>query len=145
MKEEVLILSQLTKTKLEKAGVIVVYFFGSRASENYFAFSDYDIGIVIDEKFMAADNLREFYNKVYDILSSEIPDTFDGPKLDVSFLQKVNPILAMKAIREGKILYESSSKLRADFEEEIFKRYDDYRMLQREYEEANFLAFDKTR
>jgi len=142
MSNEDFILSSLTRTKLKSAGVNVVYFFGSRASENYFDFSDFDIGIVIDEKLLAESNLRELYNTLYDILTSEIPDEPDGPKLDISFLQKANPLLAMKAIREVKILYESSIRLRADFEETIINKYDDYRMLQKEYEEATFRAFE---
>lgn len=144
MNNENITLSSSTRSKLKKAGVIAVYFFGSRVSGNYFPFSDFDIGIVMEEKLLAGVSAIKLYNKIYDILSCEISDEIEGPKLDISFLQKANPVLAMKAIQEGEILFESSGKLRADFEEEIFKKYDDYRMLQHEYEEANMRSFDNT-
>lgn len=142
MKNELLTLSSSIRHKLKQAGVAVVYFFGSRASGNYFPFSDTDIGIVLNEEQLATGITSKLYNLVYDILSSMITDEIDGPRLDIAFLQSANPVLAMKAITEGKILFESSGKLRADFEEAIFRRYDDYRRLRREYEEANIRAFE---
>lgn len=150
MSQDTFTLSTKTQRELKKAGVAVVYFFGSRASGNYLAFSDFDIGIVMEKKQINASKVGKLYNIIYDILSSEIPDehtVFDNfvesPKLDITFLQRANPVIAMKAIRQGKILFESSGKLRADFEEEIFKKYDDYSTIQREYEEANIQAFEK--
>ena len=144
MNNENITLSTSTGRKLKKAGVVAVYFFGSRVSRNYFPFSDFDIGIVMEEKLLAGVSSIKLHNKIYDILSCEIPDKAEGPKLDISFLRNANPVLAMKAIREGKILFESNGKLRADFEEEILKKYDDYHMLQHEYEEANMRSFDNT-
>lgn len=149
MNYETFTLSSSTQRRLKKAGVVAVYFFGSRASGNYFPFSDLDVGIVVEEKRLTAGNVNKLYNIVHDILSSGIPDEpaltdqfVNSPKLDIAFLQKANPVLAMKAIREGKILFESDSKLRAEFEETIIKKYDDYSTLQREYEEANIRTFE---
>ena len=137
-----IILTSAAKRKLKDAGVAVVYFFGSRAAKTNFTFSDIDIGIVLEKDLLKSGNIQKIYNCIYDILSSEILHELNAPKLDISFLQKSNPILAMKAIQEGKILFESSGKLRADFEEATFIRYDDYSMLQREYEDANLKAFE---
>lgn len=150
MNQDTFTLSTKTQRELKKAGVALVYFFGSRASGNYFPFSDFDIGIVMKKKRINTGKVGKLYNMIYDILSSEILDEpavldnfVESPKLDIAFLQRANPVIAMKAIRQGKILFESSGKLRADFEEEIFKKYDDYSTIQREYEEANIKAFEK--
>jgi predicted nucleotidyltransferase len=135
-------LSASTKEKLKDAGVAVVYFFGSRATDHHLSFSDIDIGIVMDDTGKIHDTNVTLYERIYDIISTDIPDAFNGPKLDISFLQKANPALAMKAIHEGEILFESSAVIRADFEELTFRLYNDYLKLQREYQEANLKAFE---
>jgi len=135
-------LSASTKEKLKEAGVAVVYFFGSRTSGSHFSFSDIDIGIVMENTDRFRGKNSNLYTEIYDIISTDLPDFIDGPKLDIAFLQKANPALAMKAIHEGEILFESSPLIRADFEELTFKLYNDYLKLQREYQEANIKAFE---
>ena len=41
------------------------------------------------------------------------------------------------------VLFEINPEFRADYEAEVIKRYDDYRFIQQEYEEATFVAFVK--
>lgn len=135
-------LSASTKEKLKDAGVAVVYFFGSRTSGHHLSLSDIDIGIVMENSNRFRDKNSKLYTEIYDIISSDIPDYIDGPKLDISFLQKANPALAMKAIHEGEILFESRPFMRAEFEELTFKLYNDYLKLKREYEDANLKAFE---
>lgn len=137
-------LSMDTKEKLGRAGVAVVYYFGSRASGAVSFFSDIDIGIVMEHKWLVKQDIGKLHIAIYDILSSDIPDTLDGPKLDLSFLQIANPALGMKAVRDGVVLFESNSHLRCDFEEYIFRMYNDYLKLHREFEEATFQAFTQT-
>ncbi|MBI5470344.1 hypothetical protein HY968_03460 [Candidatus Kaiserbacteria bacterium] len=64
-----------------------------------------------------------------------------GPKLDIALLQRANAKLQMDAIQYGSVLFESDPRTRADYEESVIKRYDDYRYLEREYEDATFVAF----
>lgn len=135
-------LSESTKKKLKEIGVAVVYFFGSRASGDNLDFSDIDIGIVFEDIKLLEDNNKKIYLDIYDVLTIDIPDMIDGPKIDISFLQKANPALAMKAMQEGKILFESNATVRADFEELTFRLYNDYKKLQHEYEDANIRAFE---
>jgi len=135
-------LSESTGKKLKEIGVAVVYFFGSRAAGDNLDFSDIDIGVVMKNTELLEDNDKKIYLDIYDVLTNDIPDMIDGPKIDISFLQKANPALAMKAIREGKILFESNATLRADFEELTFRLYNDYKKLQYEYEDANLRAFE---
>ncbi len=141
MSQAILWLTAETKEKLRMEGVVAVYFFGSGATGNSGPFSDTDIGIVLDEIRARHVNIADIHPIIYDILSSDIPDTPGGVRLDISFLQKSNPALAMKAIRDGIILYESNATKRVDFEESIIHRYNDYLKLQREYEDATLQAF----
>lgn len=137
-------LSESTRNKLKEIGVAVVYFFGSRASGDNLVFSDIDIGIVLEDIKLLEDNNKKIYLDIYDVLTIDIPDMIEGPKIDISFLQKANPALAMKAMQEGKILFESDATLRADFEELTFRLYNDYKKLQYEYEDANLKAFEES-
>ncbi len=137
-------LSSETKEKLARAGVAVVYYFGSRVSGTGSFISDIDIGIVMEDKQLVQRDIGKLHLVIYDILSSDIPDKPDGPKLDLSFLQKANPALGMKAIRDGVVLFESDPRLRCDFEEYMFRMYNDYLKLQSEFEEATFRAFTQT-
>jgi len=142
MSSKAVALSLAAQRKLKKAGVAVVYAFGSRVMGTSLPFSDLDIGLVMEDKQLFKISFGKLYTIVYGILSSDNPEEPDGPKLDIAFLQRANAALAVKAIQEGVILFESNAKLRADFEESVLHRYDDYRMLQYEYEEANIRAFE---
>jgi len=135
-------LSESTRKKLKEIGVAVVYFFGSRVSGDNLVFSDIDIGVVLEDIKLLEDNKKKIYIDIYDVLTIDIPDMIDGPKIDISFLQKANPALAMKAMQEGKILFETNATVRADFEELTFRLYNDYKKLQHEYEDANIRAFE---
>lgn len=132
-------LTQKNKEKLAALGVGVLYLFGSRARGIAVEKSDYDIGVVF-ENYEKADTM-ERYNAVYNILSGIFPDRIDDPKLDISFLQEANAALQMSAILHGKVIFENDSRFRADYEESVLKQYDDYRYLQKEYENATFAAF----
>jgi len=136
-------LSKNTKEKLKQLGVVAVYFFGSRVSKTHLPFSDIDLGIVVDNPKKRLDSKLGYFSKVYKAVTDDIPDGFDGVKLDISFLQKASPALGMKAVQEGELIMDSFPGIRADFEENILKRYNDYLPLKREYEEANIKAFSK--
>lgn len=129
--------------RLAKLGIGILYLFGSRARDVAYKKSDYDIGIVfIDQKKI--DSGIEQFSNIYNILTNVFPDTIDGPKLDISFLQKTNAALQMNAICHGIVLFENNPVFRVNYEEGVLKKYDDYRFLQNEYKEATFSAFCKT-
>lgn len=124
-------------------GVNVLYLFGSRAKDIANEKSDYDIGVVFINPNKTNSEMEQF-SKLYDILANIFPDTINGPKLDISFLQKANAALQMNAIHNGIVLFENNPVFRANYEESVLRKYDDYRSLQKEYEEATFSAFRKT-
>ena len=131
-------LNTKTKQSLARMCVIAVYAFGSRVQNTAHAGSDLDLGIVVKNPQRAFNDFLEFNHRIYSVLSEVFPDNL---KLDISYLQTANPALGMAAVRYGRVIFETDPRLRADFEEELFKRYLEYQPLQRAYEEANFAAF----
>jgi len=127
------------KEKLAHLGVAVLYLHGSRARGVARDNSDYDVGVVFVDPQKAYGT--EVYLALYEVLSAIFPDAQSGPKLDIALLQRANAKLQLDAITYGIVFFESDSRLRADYEEAVIKRYDDYRFLEREYREANMAAF----
>ena len=129
------------KQELLRLGVGVLYLYGSRAHGVARDDSDYDIGVVfVDSR--GADLDLDCYSELYSALSEVFPDMLSGPKLDITILQRANAKLQLDAIQYGSVVFESDARVRADYEEYVIKRYDDYRFLEREYEDATFSAFD---
>jgi predicted nucleotidyltransferase len=137
-------LSKRTKKELEKLGVGVVYLFGSQAQKVALERSDFDIGLVFFNFKQAFKRELGLYSKVYEVLTGDFPDKIEGPRLDISFLQRANPALAMAALQYGRIIFEKDPKFRADFEEQALKNYINYLPIKRAYEEANLRAFDQS-
>ncbi|MEK7126039.1 MAG: nucleotidyltransferase domain-containing protein [Patescibacteria group bacterium] len=125
---------------LRALGVEVVYLFGSRTLGAANDASDYDVGIVFRDPATIADRQLETYQTLYSIVSEYLPDQFGGAHPDLSFLQFANAALEMSAI-DGVVLFEADPRSRLAYEEEVIKRYDDYRHLRNVYEEATFAAF----
>lgn len=136
-----MVLSEITKLKLKSIGAKVVYLFGSRAIGTALEKSDHDLGVVFFDAKKALVDDPSLFTDVYEILSNDFPDEIKGPKLDISFLQRANAALEMSAILEGVVLFEDDPVFRADYEESVIKRYDDYQSLRKEFEEATFAAF----
>ena len=125
---------------LRAMGVEVVYLFGSRTRGTAHDTSDYDVGVVFKDPATIAGRQLETYQALHAILSEYLPDRLDGAHPDLSFLQFANAALEMSAI-DGVVLFEIDPKFRLAYEEDVIKRYDDYRYLRNVYEEATFAAF----
>ena len=125
---------------LRTLGVEVVYLFGSRTLGAAHDASDYDVGVVFRDPKTIAGNQLETYQALYAILSEYLPDLPDGQHPDLSLLQFANAALEMSAI-DGVVLFEVDAKFRLAYEEDVIKRYDEYRHLRNVYEEATFAAF----
>lgn len=136
-------LSENTKTKLKELGVGIIYLFGSRAVGIALDKSDYDLGVVFINPKVLSNSPSKNHLTLYDVLSSDFPDMLEGPHLDISFLQDSNPALEMAAVRYGRVLFQASPSFRADYEEGVIRRSDDYLSLKKEYEQATFSAFKR--
>lgn len=132
-------LTEDQKKVLSSLQVAALYLYGSRVRGVARERSDYDVGVVFVDP-ADADSMEK-YLSLYDVLSGIFPDSISGPKLDIALLQRANAKLQLDAIDHGVVIFEGDARARADYEEYVLKQYDDYRFLQKEYEEANLAAF----
>lgn len=128
---------------LRALGVEIVYLFGSRTLGAAHDASDYDVGVVFRDPTVIAGRQFETYQALYAIVSEYLPDQLGGAHPDLSLLQFANAALEMSAI-DGVVLFEADPNFRLTYEEEVIKRYDDYRHLRNIYEEATFASFVPT-
>lgn len=110
------------KEEFKKLGILIVYFFGSKAIGRGSPLSDIDIGIVLKTPLLNIDT-RALYNKLFQIFSELYPDS----KVDIVFLQTAPLALQFFAIKEGKILWEGDGRFTADYENLVIQRYLDFR------------------
>ncbi|MDP1689554.1 MAG: nucleotidyltransferase domain-containing protein [bacterium] len=134
-------LSKKSQRKLKELGVGIVYLFGSRVAGTALNISDYDIGVVFVDNKKAFSNGFALFGEIYNVLSEDFPESINGPRLDISFLERANAGLQISAVSVGRVLFEVTPSFRADYEESVIKRYDDYLCIQKGYEEATFRAF----
>lgn len=71
----------------------------------------------------ALEDSRSLYNDLYDLFSGLYPTQ----KLDIVFLQSAPLTLQYHAIRKGKVLYEESPQLTADYEAYVISMYLDFK------------------
>jgi predicted nucleotidyltransferase len=110
------------KKKLEESGILVVYLFGSRAIGKGSRLSDVDLGIVLKNPVPGKDT-RSLYTKLYKLFVT----IYASSKVDIVFLQSAPLSLQYHAVKEGKILFEEDSRLRADYENMVVKQYLDFK------------------
>ena len=110
------------KEEFKKLGILIVYFFGSKAIGRGSPLSDIDIGIVLKTPLLNIDT-RALYNKLFQIFSELYPDS----KVDIVFLQTAPLALQFFAIKEGEILWEGDARFTADYEDLVIQQYLDFR------------------
>jgi len=111
------------KRVFEKHRVILAYLFGSRAKEKFAEESDYDIAVLMEKQNPTlTDEIS---------LAISIAETLGVPadKVDVVLLNKAEPPLKYRILREGKIIYCRSKELRKKWERETTIQYLDQQSL----------------
>jgi predicted nucleotidyltransferase len=125
--------------KLENLGVGLVYFFGSRAMGNQSPKSDADLGVVFFNRLLLNDSLK-IYKALYKSFS-KAPFLSKDIELDIILLQLAPITLQFEVINLGRILYESSSTFRANYEEYVMKQYIDMKPKLDEFEYVTLEIF----
>ncbi len=110
------------KEKFKELGILIVYFFGSKAVGKGSLLSDIDIGIVLKTPPLNMDT-RALYNRLLGIFSELYPDS----KVDIVFLPTAPIALQFSAIKGGKVLWEDDGRLPADYENLVIQQYLDFR------------------
>lgn len=108
------------KKDLHHIGTNAVYLFGSRARSQEGPLSDYDFGILLNEKISP--------KKYFDVkltLMELFSKKFQTDHLDIVILNEGSTLLAMNIIKEGKILFEKDRQYRIAFENYTMMTYYD--------------------
>lgn len=112
-------------------GVLAVYLFGSYAADRVHPLSDYDFGVVFEDPEKYKDKTMDVYSKLYDIIIEHLPKKYLRKRLemrahefDIVLLQYA-PIRLQFAAIKGKVLYESDTEKRLQYQEYIIKRHAD--------------------
>jgi len=119
------------KKQLQDSGVSIVYLFGSMSSGRTSPMSDVDIGIVLRDVNLLKRS-KNIYTKLYAIFA----DIYPSFTIDIVFLQSAQLALQYDAVRNGKVLYETDPKLRADYEAEVMNMYFDFMPVLRAFDDA---------
>lgn len=99
------------------AAVLLVYLFGSRASNQAGAGSDYDLGVLLDRQEDSPAGRARLTHELVVILGTSA--------VDVVFLNQAPPELAF-AVIQGQLLYERDLAARVEYEAYVMGRYYDY-------------------
>ncbi|MEM1909192.1 MAG: HepT-like ribonuclease domain-containing protein [Thermofilaceae archaeon] len=96
-----------------KHGVLIAYLFGSRARGAARVDSDYDIAVLFGREVTLTDEIG---------LSLEIAKALLEPpeKVDVVALDRADPLLKLRVLREGKLLYALSDEYRRVWERRTY-------------------------
>jgi len=96
--------------------------------------SDIDIGVVFEGGQSPKDS-REIYNKLYDLFT-DVFDMREYKVMDIVFLDRASLELRFDVISHGKVLYESSTEVREDFEHRTAMLYMDFKPILNNFDRA---------
>lgn len=113
------------KSYFQSAGVTAIILFGSRATGKARENSDFDIGILTDEKSSMPGGSKhtDTYERLYEIFSGHIRQLVN---IDIVFLQGAPGELKAHAVKQGVLLYEATPGVFSVFKEREMQRYADF-------------------
>jgi predicted nucleotidyltransferase len=119
---------------LRALDVGLVYLYGSRTGAKARSDSDFDLAVVFTRR-PTPERIAEIHPRLYDLLSAEFPARKTGD-VDIAYLQDASWDFQFQVVEEGRILFESESGLRADYEESVIKQYLDFRPIAAQFSAA---------
>lgn len=117
--------------QFKKAGVALVYLYGSEALRRASRLSDIDLGIVLvdPEKILRDRKIRHpLHSQLMNLLEPIFTPTHSR-EIDLVFLQVTSPVLQFQAINAGCPLYSMDPIFQADYEAGVIRAYLDVRPL----------------
>jgi predicted nucleotidyltransferase len=111
---------------LKSLGVRALILFGSRAQELARDDSDFDFAVI-------GPSTKAVYNQLYDLLSAKINKLVN---IDIVFLDNSPMELNMHVVKYGKLLFEDSPGVFADFKQNTMLIYADFAPYRREFQQA---------
>jgi len=113
---------------LQQNRVVLAFVFGSAAGGTATAWSDLDLGVLLDR---AVPSQR--YQRIRLRLLEQLSTVIKGRPLDVVILNNASPLLAQLVITRGKVLFCQDEELKAEFQVKTLQEFDDAYYLRRVY------------
>ena len=104
--------------------IVAAFLFGSYARGKEKPSSDIDVALLLSEKKTVEFSTLQFAANMEKKL---------GNRVDVVILNSAGEVLKFQVRRDGKLIFERSSKQRKQFEVKSRKRYEDFLYLHRDY------------
>lgn len=114
-------LKKITALFQKDKTIQVAYLFGSHAKGNFGPLSDYDFAVFLDSSRKMDFLKKQIY---FTQLISSILGT---SQVDILILNEASYRIAFQVLKYGKLLYQKSNCIRADFERTILNFYLDYK------------------
>ena len=124
-------LTSRQQKNLRNLDVLAVYIFGSTAEGFSQSHSDFDIGVLVDKSINGL-NKNKLYNHLYEIFT----ELFPGKNLDIVFLNTAGLELRFDVVSNGKLIFESQTQDRLNFEAQTVLQHADFKPLLRQFDQA---------
>ena len=109
---------------LQSIGIDALIAFGSRAQGLSRPTSDFDFGLLLQDKSRLADPVarKQIYDQTYDILSNHLNQLVN---IDIVFLENTTYELRAHVMKYGQVVFESRPGIFADFKDQTMIIYAD--------------------
>lgn len=127
--------SEIQDIKKRSIGALVL--FGSQAQGLANQASDFDIGVIINDKKALYDNTKrkEIYDFLYELFSNKINKITD---IDIVFLGVAPEELRFHVMKYGKIIFEFPFGVFADFKASTMEQYADFAPFRHVFQQGIF-------
>ncbi len=114
---------KIVQTLKREKSVIAAYLFGSFQNRTNTPLSDVDIAVLFSEGFFSSTHRIDFESHIENLLKERLPDY----NFDVKTMNTAPLVIKGKIIANGKLLFATSLKKIADFEEHTLRYYLDFK------------------
>ena len=127
--------SDQEKKLFKELSIGALVLFGSHAQNAAGPLSDFDFGLIIDDKSILnfSEKRTKIYNEVYDILSSRIKKLVN---IDIVFLERAPYELRAHVMKHGEIVFEARPGVFADFKAMVMEQYSDFAPIKKIFHEG---------
>ncbi len=114
------------KKLFKDLGIRALILFGSQAQETANSASDFDIGVLGRSE-------KSVYDALYDLLAKKINRLVN---IDIVFLDTAPMELQSHLAKNGKVLYQKTPQVFANYREQVMREYADFEPLRKIFQQA---------
>lgn len=133
MERDSLLFSDKDLEKLKSLSIEALILFGSRAQGLAGPKSDFDFGIIVQNKniLYSFEEKAKLYNTLYDLLSAKINQLVN---IDIVFLEVAPAELQAHVMKYGRLLFEAKTNVFSNYRADIIESYSDFSPLRKVFE-----------